>query len=62
LRFQRMSEKRSHGVLILRYNAVARKNGSCAAYEITDTRVLPPPNPQMSSILVVEPNGVKPCR
>jgi len=62
LHFKRISEKRSPGVITLKYQAVAKKNGSCAEYGITDTIVLPPPNPQMPPILVVEPNGVKACR
>ena len=62
LHFKRVSEKRSPGVITLKYEAVAKKNGSCAEYEITDTMTFPPPNPQMPPILVVEPNGVKACR
>jgi hypothetical protein len=62
LHFRRISEKRSPGVTTLKYEAVAKKNGSCAEYQIADTMVLPPPNPQMPPILVVDPNGVKACR
>lgn len=62
LHFKRISEKRSPGVVTLKYEAVARKNGSCADYQITDTMALPPPNPQMRPIFVVDPNGVRPCR
>jgi hypothetical protein len=62
LHFKRISEKRSPGVVTLKYEVVAKKNGSCAEYEITDTMTSPPPNPQMPPILVVDPNGVKACR
>jgi len=62
LHFKRISEKRSPGVVTLKYQAVAKKNGSCADYQITDTMTFPPPNPQMPPILVVDPNGVKACR
>jgi len=62
LHFKRVSEKRSPGVITLKYEAVAKKNGSCADYQITDTMTFPPPNPQMPPILVVDPNGVKACR
>ena len=62
LHFKRISEKRSPGVITLKYDAAATKNGSCAEYEITDTMVLPPANPQLRPILVVDPNGVKACR
>lgn len=60
LHFKRISEKRSSGVLTLKYEAVAKKNGSCADYEITDTFPFPPN--YIRPILVVDPNGVKACR
>jgi len=62
LHFKRISQKQSPGVMTLKYEAVAKKNGSCAAYEITDTMPFPPANPQMKPILLVDPNGVKACR
>ncbi|MCC7498354.1 MAG: hypothetical protein IT160_12300 [Bryobacterales bacterium] len=62
LRFKRISENRSPGVMTLKYQAVARKNGWCADYQITDTRTFPPPNPQILPIFIVEPDGVKACR
>lgn len=62
LHFKRISEERSPGVLTLKYEAIAKKNGSCADYQITDTMTFPPPNPQMPPILVVDSNGVKACR
>src|SRR5262249_25893920 len=57
LRFHRVGESRSPGVVILRYQAAARKNGACAEYKISDTIVFPPPNPQLKPSLVVEPTG-----
>ena len=60
LRFHRTGESRSPGVVRLRYEVVARKNGACSTYQISDTIVLPPPNPQLQPVLVVEPVG--PCR
>jgi hypothetical protein len=62
LRFSRISESRSPGVMILKYQAIAKKNGSCAEYQISDTIVVPPFNPQIKPILVVEPSDVKACR
>jgi hypothetical protein len=62
LHFQRIGEKRSPGVIMLTYEAVASKKGWCADYRISDTMTFPPPNPQMQPILVVERNRVKPCR
>jgi hypothetical protein len=62
LHFKRISQKQSPGVMILMYEATAKRNGSCAEYRITDTTTFPPSNPQMSPILVVDPNGVKTCR
>jgi hypothetical protein len=62
LHFERISEKRSPGVVTLKYEAVAKKNGLCAEYQITDTMTFPPPNPQMPPILVVDPNGVRACQ
>lgn len=62
LHFKRIGENRSAGVMTLKYQAVARKNGWCADYHITDTRTFPPPNPQIPAIFIVEPNGVKACR
>src|SRR5258708_3469911 len=34
LRFKRVSEKRGVGILTLQYQAIAKKNGSCAEYQI----------------------------
>jgi hypothetical protein len=56
LHFKRISEKRFPGVITLEYEAVAKKNSSCADYEITDTMPLTPANPQMKPILVVDSN------
>src|SRR5262245_43303150 len=60
LRFHRVGESRSPAVVMLRYQAIARKNGACSTYQISDTTVFPPPNPQLQPVLVVEPAG--PCR
>jgi hypothetical protein len=62
LRFKRVSEKRGLGILTRQYRAVAKKNGSCAEYQITDTMLLTPGNVQIKPILVVEPSGVMACR
>src|SRR5215831_2909419 len=37
LRFHRVGESRSPGVVMLRYEAVAKKNGGCSTYQVTDT-------------------------
>ena len=63
LHFKHVSEKRGVGILTRRYRAVAKKNGSCAEYQITDTIPFPEPvNVQIKPILVVEPGGVTACR
>jgi hypothetical protein len=67
LHFKRLSDKRSLYVATYRYQAVAKKNGSCREYRITDTVPLVPVplgtgNPQLSRILVVEPEIVSACR
>lgn len=64
LKFKRLHHERGVGILTLRYQATARKDGRCAEYQIVDTRVLPPPNPQIKieSSIHVEPSGVKACR
>lgn len=62
LHFKRISQKQSTGVMTVKYEAVARKNGSCAEYQITNTMPFPPNNVQLKPILVVDPNGVKACR
>lgn len=64
LHFKQISRKQSAGVRTLRYDVVAKRNQSCAKYQITDT--MPgtlPPNPHMPMpIVVVEPGGVTECR
>jgi hypothetical protein len=40
--FQTHQRKSVSGVITLKYEAVAKKNGSCAEYEITDTMPFPP--------------------
>jgi hypothetical protein len=62
LRFRRVSEKRGLGILTRQYRVIAKKNGSCAEYRVTDTIPLPPNNPQIKPTLVVEPVGVAACR
>jgi hypothetical protein len=57
LRFHRVGESRSPGVVTLRYEAIARNTGACAMYQVTDTIVLPPPNPQLKPVLAVRPTG-----
>lgn len=62
LHFKRIGRKQSPGVMTVKYGAFAKKNGSCAEYQITHTIPFPPANPQMKPILVVDPDGVRPCR
>ena len=50
------------GVMTASYRVVAKKNGLCAEYQITDTMSFPPNNVQIRPMLVVEPNGVAACR
>jgi hypothetical protein len=61
LHFKRLSESRFPGVLTLQYQAIAKKSGLCAEYQITDTKDAPRSG-QIKPILVVEPNGVMACR
>jgi hypothetical protein len=61
LHFKRIGQQRSLGIMTLKYEAVARKNGSCAEYHITDTMPFQP-NVYMKPTLVVDPGGVKACR
>ncbi len=60
LRFKRTGEKRDPGILTREYQVLAKKNGSCAEYHITDTMPLVP-NLQIKPVLVVEPAGVRAC-
>ena len=62
LKFKHVSDSRLLGALTVQYQAVAKKNGSCAAYLITERLPLPPVNVQIKPTLVVEPTGVTPCR
>src|SRR5262245_47776555 len=61
LHFRQIGEQRSPGLMSLKYEAAAKKNGQCAGYQITDTGPTSP-NTQIPHVLVVDPNGVKPCR
>jgi len=50
LHFKRIGEKRSPGVITHKYEAVARKNGWCADYEIADRLLINSggnPNPRL---------------
>jgi hypothetical protein len=58
LHFIRVSEKKGIGILTRQYQAIAKKNGSRADYQITDTMPFPPNNVQMKPMLVVETSGV----
>jgi hypothetical protein len=62
LHFKRMSENRGPGILTREYRIIAKKNGLCSSYDITDTMPLPPVNSQIRPLLVVEPKGVNSCR
>lgn len=61
LRFKRVKESRNVGVLTLEYRVVAKKSGSCAEYQLSDTMPIPG-NVQIQPILVVDPGGVHACR
>jgi hypothetical protein len=61
LHFKRVKESRRVGVLTLEYHVTAKKGGSCAAYQITDTMPLGP-NSQIRPILVVEPDQTVACK
>lgn len=60
LHFNRTSEKRWVGVVSRGYRAIAKKNGACAEYQITDTMPLAP-NIQIKPSLIVEPAGIQLC-
>jgi hypothetical protein len=62
LEFSHVHDEKYVGVLIAKYRAVAKKNGSCAEYQISDTMIFTLPTPQMKPMLVIEPSGVKACR
>ena len=62
LRFKRVLERRNLGLLTYQYRVVARRNGSCARYLVTDTIPMGPGNVQMQRIVVVEPGDVTACR
>lgn len=62
MKFKHLHEDRGVGILIRRYQAIAKKNNTCAEYQITDTMPFPPANPQMKPSLTVEPGGLKACR
>jgi hypothetical protein len=62
LHFKRIGRQQSPGVMTVKYQAVGKKNGSCADYQVTETMPFPPNNVQLKPILVVDPNGVKSCR
>ena len=62
LKFKHLSDSRLLGAMTIQYRAVARKNGSCAAYLFTERMPLPPVNVQIKPMLVVELGGVAACR
>ncbi len=64
VKFKRTGEERLAGVILKRYQAVARQGNTCAEYRIEDRIVLGPPNPQvrLRPRLTVEPEGVVACR
>lgn len=62
MKFRRLSEDRGVGILTRRYQAVAKKNSTCAEYHIIDRGPFPPVNPQSKPSLVVEPSRVTNCR
>lgn len=61
LRFKRVKESRSVGVFTVEYQVVAKKAGSCAEYQVTDTTRIPG-NVQIQPILVVDPGVIHTCR
>jgi hypothetical protein len=61
LKFKRVAEEHPLGLLLLRYQAVARKGGTCAEYRISQT-IPVAGNVQIKPAVNVEPEGVKACR
>jgi hypothetical protein len=61
LHFRRTGEKRLVGMLTRQYQGVAKKNGSCAEYQITDTMPLTV-NVRIKPSVSVDSGGVKACR
>ena len=61
LHFKRLKESRHVGVLTLEYRVLAKKAGSCAEYQVTDTLPIPG-NVQIQPISVVDPGTVHACR
>ena len=45
LKFSHTGDEKYIEVLITKYRAIAKRNGSCAEYQITDTMIVPPTNP-----------------
>jgi hypothetical protein len=62
LHFTRISQNQLPGVTISKYALRAQKKGACARYQITDTWPVPPSNPQIKPLLVVDENGVTVCQ
>ena len=62
LKFRRIGQSKSAGILTRRYQAIAKKSGRCAEYLIVDTVPFPPVNVQVKPSLTVEPGGIKACR
>lgn len=62
LKFKRLHQDETLGILTRRYHALASKNGACAEYQIIDTVPLTRGIPHMKPSLNVEPSGVRPCR
>ena len=61
LHFKRTADEKLIGVMVTKYQAVAKKGGVCAEYGITNTLPLPP-NVQIKPSLVVEASSVRSCR
>jgi len=61
LRFKRVCERRGLAILTREYRVSAKKNGSCAEYQITDTMPLPPFNVPVKPAVIVEPGGLIAC-
>ncbi len=62
LHFKALSETRRVGILTRKYSVIAKKNGCCAQYAITDTVPLPPNNVQIRPTLVIERTSLTTCR
>jgi hypothetical protein len=64
LKFKRVHEEKSAVLIRRRYQATAKKAGTCAGYTVVESIPLhPAPGPQvLRHTVTVEPSGVRSCR